>query len=149
MLTPLYVWITATLLAIFVGALDEVSQKSAETTTVTVVEGMVNPTTHVDSPLPTSTQLCNGHASFCTRSYGNITYVGTHNSPFVQQNNVAANQNLNVTQQLTDGIRMREFDEFGSLLLRRTYKTELTFFGFTVQGQTHMLNGVLHYCHTR
>ncbi|KAL1899885.1 hypothetical protein Sste5346_002751 [Sporothrix stenoceras] len=31
--------------------------------------------------------------------------VGAHNSPFVQRNNLAANQNLPVTQQLDDGIR--------------------------------------------
>lgn len=99
MLTPLFVW---ALLAIFVGALSEAL---AETTTVTVVEGT---TTYVDSPSPTATQLCNGHASFCTRSYGNITYVGAHNSPFVKENNVASNQNLDVTQQLTAGIRMCE-----------------------------------------
>lgn len=70
-----------------------------------------------------NTQPCNGYVEFCTRSYGNITYVAAHNSPFVMQNNVAANQNLEVAQQLDDGIRM-------------------------LQGQIHELNGILHYCHT-
>lgn len=102
MSTPRFVWIAATLLAIFVGVFGQVSQKSAETATGTVVE------TSVGSPLPTSTQSCNGHASFCTRSYGNITYVGTHNSPFVKEGSVSANQDLDVTQQLTDGVRMCE-----------------------------------------
>lgn len=58
---------------------------------------------------PTNTQPCNQHIEFCKRSYGNITNVGTHNSPFVRENNAAANQHLDVTTQLDDGIRMRTY----------------------------------------
>ncbi|KAF8473958.1 PLC-like phosphodiesterase [Kalaharituber pfeilii] len=73
--------------------------------------------------VPTNTQPCNGYTEFCARSYGNITYVGAHNSPFVKKNNAAANQNLEVAVQLDDGIRM-------------------------LQGQTHEVNDTLYYCHT-
>ncbi|OQD84327.1 hypothetical protein PENANT_c013G09907 [Penicillium antarcticum] len=55
------------------------------------------------SSLATAT-TCNGHAEYCTRSYSNITFVGSHDSPFVgplpQQN-----QNIDVTAQLDMGIR--------------------------------------------
>lgn len=63
---------------------------------------------------PENTQPCNLHVEFCGRSYGNITYVGAHNSPFTRENSAAANQHLDTTTQLNDGIRMRmyypEFD---------------------------------------
>ncbi|KAH0613234.1 uncharacterized protein H6S33_009614 [Morchella sextelata] len=73
--------------------------------------------------LPTNTQPCNLYVEFCTRLYSNVTYIGTHNSPFVRQSNAAANQELDVETQLNDGIRM-------------------------LQGQTHMVNNTLYYCHT-
>lgn len=50
-------------------------------------------------------QPCNNYPEFCTRKYSNITNIAAHNSPFVRPNNVAANQVLDVTQQLDDGIR--------------------------------------------
>ena len=53
-----------------------------------------------------NTQPCNGYPELCTRKYSNITMVAAHNSPFVKQGNVAANQVLDVTTQLNDGIRM-------------------------------------------
>lgn len=59
------------------------------------------------STLPTNTQPCNLYVEFCTRLYSNVTYIGTHNSPFVRQSNAAANQELDVETQLNDGIRMR------------------------------------------
>ncbi|KAF8248282.1 hypothetical protein K440DRAFT_679928 [Wilcoxina mikolae CBS 423.85] len=73
------------------------------------------------APSPMNTQACNQYLEYCNRSYGNITYVGAHNSPFVRQNNAASNQRLEVTTQLNDGIRMR---------------------------QTHKVNDTLYYCHT-
>ncbi|KAI5857114.1 PLC-like phosphodiesterase [Tricharina praecox] len=80
------------------------------------------PTT-TEPPGPVNTQPCNLYVEFCTRSYGNITYVGTHNSPFVRQNNAASNQRLDVVAQLNDGVRM-------------------------LQGQAHKANGTMYYCHT-
>lgn len=75
------------------------------------------------SAAPTNTQPCNNYPEFCTRKYSNITYIGAHNSPFVNPNSAAANQALRVTKQLNDGIRM-------------------------LQGQTHWVNNTIFYCHT-
>ena len=55
-----------------------------------------------------NTQPCNGYTEFCARKYSNITMVAAHNSPFVKPGNAAANQVLQVTDQLDDGIRMRK-----------------------------------------
>lgn len=62
-----------------------------------------------------NTQPCNGHAEFCARKYSNITMVAAHNSPFVKPGNAAANQALDVTAQLDDGIRMRKLPDRRSL----------------------------------
>ncbi|KAI4131693.1 MAG: hypothetical protein LQ338_001094 [Usnochroma carphineum] len=75
------------------------------------------------SAQPTNTQPCNNYPELCTRRYSNITEVAAHNSPFVAPNNAAANQALGVIDQLNDGIRM-------------------------LQGQTHLVNGTIYYCHT-
>lgn len=64
----------------------------------------IPPTVNTTTPL-TNITVCNGYAELCSRKYSNVTMVGAHNSPFVQRNNLAANQNLPVTQQLDDGIR--------------------------------------------
>ncbi|KAJ5245904.1 hypothetical protein N7468_000887 [Penicillium chermesinum] len=47
---------------------------------------------------------CNGRSEYCTRSYSNITFVGSHDSAFVGDL-PTQNQNLNVTAQLDLGIR--------------------------------------------
>ena len=75
------------------------------------------------SAQPTNTQPCNGYPQFCNRKFSNITYVAAHNSPFIQQNNAARNQMLEVTSQLDDGIRMLQF-------------------------QTHYVNDTVYLCHT-
>lgn len=56
-----------------------------------------------------NTRPCNNYPEFCTRKYSNITMVAAHNSPFVRKNNIAANQVLDVTTQLNDGIRTRKY----------------------------------------
>lgn len=56
-----------------------------------------------------NTQPCNGYPEFCAKKYSNVTMVAAHNSPFVKPGNVAANQVLDVTTQLNDGIRMCMF----------------------------------------
>ncbi|PCH34019.1 PLC-like phosphodiesterase [Wolfiporia cocos MD-104 SS10] len=66
---------------------------------------------------------CNGHSELCDRSYGNITFVGAHDSYAVSSTSLAANQDYNVTQQLKDGIRM-------------------------LQMQTHNQSGTIQLCHT-
>jgi len=79
--------------------------------------------TTIASPRPSNTQPCNNYPELCTRKYSNITEVCAHNSPFVRPKNVAANQAYGVTQQLNDGIRV-------------------------LQGQAHIINGTMYYCHT-
>lgn len=71
----------------------------------------------------TNTVPCNSYPEFCTRKYSNITEVTAHNSPFVNPNNAASNQDYGVIAQLNDGIRM-------------------------LQGQTHFVNDTIYYCHT-
>ncbi|KAH9178731.1 PLC-like phosphodiesterase [Lactarius sanguifluus] len=66
---------------------------------------------------------CNGFSQFCDRGYGNITFVGAHNSYAVGTGNLFANQDYNVTQQLNDGIRM-------------------------LQMQAHNQGGTIQLCHT-
>lgn len=87
-----------------------------------VVGGNATATASTAAP-PKNTQPCNNYPEFCDRKYSNITEVCAHNSPFVRPRNVASNQELTVTQQLNDGIRM-------------------------LQGQAHLVNGTLYYCHT-
>jgi len=67
--------------------------------------------------------VCNGYSELCDKSYGNVSYVGTHDSYAVGVNNLAANQDYNVTQQLTDGVRM-------------------------LQMQAHNNSGTIQLCHT-
>lgn len=63
-----------------------------------------------------NTRPCNNYPEFCTRKYSNITMVAAHNSPFVRKNNIAANQVLDVTTQLNDGIRTRKWSRSHSIL---------------------------------
>ncbi|KAI9701571.1 MAG: hypothetical protein M1836_001627 [Candelina mexicana] len=75
------------------------------------------------SEMPTNTQPCNNWPEFCERKYSNITEVTAHNSMFVRPGNAASNQELEVIAQLNDGIRM-------------------------LQGQSHLVNGTMYFCHT-
>ena len=75
------------------------------------------------SAQPRNTQPCNNYPELCSRKYSNITFITAHNSPFVNPNNAAANQDYGVIAQLNDGIRM-------------------------LQGQTHFANNEIYYCHT-
>ncbi|PPQ97679.1 hypothetical protein CVT26_001862, partial [Gymnopilus dilepis] len=69
-------------------------------------------------------QLCNGHAELCDRKYGNVTFLGSHDSfafsgnPFA----LARTQEVDLLTQLGDGVRL-------------------------LQAQSHMNNGKLHFCH--
>jgi len=67
--------------------------------------------------------VCNGHAEFCSRSYGNVSYIGAHDSYAVGSTNLAANQDYDVTQQLNDGIRLLQVqahNEPGAITLCHT-----------------------------
>ncbi|KAK7680522.1 hypothetical protein QCA50_016303 [Cerrena zonata] len=67
--------------------------------------------------------VCNGHAELCDKSFGNVTFVGAHNSYAVGVNNLATNQDYDISQQLKDGIRM-------------------------LQMQAHNQDGTIQLCHT-
>ncbi|CAG7945538.1 unnamed protein product [Penicillium salamii] len=62
---------------------------------------------------------CNGHSEYRTRSYSNITFVGSHDSPFVgplpQQN-----QNIDIKAQLDMGIRYLQAQTHHSVLDKKT-----------------------------
>lgn len=69
--------------------------------------------------------VCNGHAELCDRKYGNITFLGAHDS-FAHSSNpfaLSRTQEVNITEQLNLGARL-------------------------LQAQSHMNNGKLHFCHT-
>ncbi|KAI1306241.1 PLC-like phosphodiesterase [Xylaria venustula] len=72
--------------------------------TTTTLSGNASTTT-ISAPSSVNTQPCNNYVEFCTRKYSNITEVACHNSPFLTPNNIAANQQYDVTQQLDDGVR--------------------------------------------
>lgn len=68
--------------------------------------------------------VCNGFAQLCSQGYGNVTYVGAHDSYAIgSTSQLGANQDQSVTQQLEDGIRM-------------------------LQMQAHVQNGQIYLCHT-
>ena len=78
------------------------------------------------SPLPSKrATVCNGRAEFCDRSYGNITFIGSHDSYAFDDNafDLSRNQEVDVTSQLDLGVRL-------------------------LQAQSHMRGGKLHFCHT-
>ncbi|KAI3325992.1 PLC-like phosphodiesterase [Xylariaceae sp. AK1471] len=72
--------------------------------TTTTPPGNVSTTVSSMAP-PKNTQPCNNYLEFCTRKYSNITEIACHNSPFITPNNIAANQQYDVAQQLDDGVR--------------------------------------------
>ncbi|KAI0913821.1 PLC-like phosphodiesterase [Ustulina deusta] len=88
--------------------------RTTPTDTVTLLTGSARTTTTLSgnastatssAPSSANTQACNNYVEFCTRRYSNITEVACHNSPFLTPNNIAANQEYDVTQQLDDGVR--------------------------------------------
>jgi hypothetical protein len=72
-----------------------------------------------------SEQLCNGRAEFCERKYGNITFVGAHDSFAASVNPFALSrtQEVDVATQLRMGVRL-------------------------LQAQAHMDGKDLNFCHT-
>ncbi|MCJ1295176.1 hypothetical protein MMC34_006738 [Xylographa carneopallida] len=95
------------------------SSPTTSTTAILVAKGTSTPSVpSVRSNIP-----CNGYSELCYRQYSNITYIGAHNSPFDIPSNLASNQDYGVIEQLNDGIRM-------------------------LQGQTHVVNDTIYFCHT-
>ncbi|KAJ7266858.1 PLC-like phosphodiesterase [Mycena haematopus] len=69
--------------------------------------------------------VCNGHTELCGRSYGNVTFVGSHDS-FANSEDplaLARDQEVDIPSQLNLGVRL-------------------------LQAQSHISDGVLHFCHT-
>ncbi|KAI0633661.1 PLC-like phosphodiesterase [Trametes polyzona] len=69
--------------------------------------------------------VCNGHAELCNRSYGNVTFFGSHDSFAFSKDPLALarDQEVDIPTQLGLGVRL-------------------------LQAQSHVNNGVLHFCHT-
>ncbi|KAJ7163764.1 PLC-like phosphodiesterase [Mycena filopes] len=69
--------------------------------------------------------VCNGHAELCNRSYGNVTFVGAHDSFAFSKDPLALarDQEVDIPSQLALGVRL-------------------------LQAQSHVSDGVLHFCHT-
>ncbi|KAI0885548.1 PLC-like phosphodiesterase [Annulohypoxylon maeteangense] len=84
---------------------DTVTFLTGSAATTTTLAGNFSSSTTSAIPTVTNTQPCNNYAEFCTRKYSNITNVACHNSPFTTSNNLAANQQYDVTAQLNDGVR--------------------------------------------
>lgn len=63
----------------------------------------------------TTAKTCNGRPEYCNRSYSNITFIGSHDSPFVgklpQQN-----QNIGIKAQLDMGIRYLQAQTHHSII---------------------------------
>lgn len=78
-----------------------------------------------------TTIACNNSPDLCSRAYSNITQLGAHDSPFLNNASavnsitfgVAGNQNVNSVAQLTAGVRL-------------------------LTAQVHNNNGAWHLCHT-
>lgn len=92
------------------NATDSISTGSSTTVTLSLLggNGTSTGTRTSTAATATNTQPCNNYPEFCSKRYSNITQVAAHNSPFVRKGNAASNQQLDVTYQLNDGIRMRK-----------------------------------------
>jgi len=100
------------------------STRVAAQAALAVLAPFLLPTTTVSAlSLQGRATTCNGHPELCSRLYSNVSFVGAHDSYAVGVNNLATNQDYDVTQQLNDGIRM-------------------------LQMQAHNQSGVIRLCHT-
>ncbi|KAI0768708.1 PLC-like phosphodiesterase [Trametes elegans] len=69
--------------------------------------------------------VCNGHAELCDRKYGNVTFLGSHDSFAFSEDPLALarDQEVDIPSQLQLGVRL-------------------------LQAQAHVNDDVLHFCHT-
>ncbi|KAJ5838615.1 uncharacterized protein N7525_003803 [Penicillium rubens] len=84
--------------------------------TDTLVQRASQSSAYISSPsMSTRAATCNGHSEYCTRSYSNITFIGSHDSAFVgplpQQN-----QNIDIEAQLDMGIRYLQVQTHRSVI---------------------------------
>ncbi|EFI26548.1 hypothetical protein CC1G_15761 [Coprinopsis cinerea okayama7 len=92
---------------------------------VNVVERMGGVMDEVVQRQSSDEKACNGHPELCDRKYGNVTFLGSHDS-FADSPHFYAlsrTQEVPLEAQMKMGVRM-------------------------LQAQSHMKNGVLHFCHT-
>lgn len=90
------------------GTSADVTYLTGSVTSSTSLAGnfSASSSTTAAAPRPTNTTPCNGWVEFCDRKYSNVSMVAAHNSPFVRPGNTASNQQLDVTAQLDDGVRL-------------------------------------------
>jgi hypothetical protein len=62
------------------------------------------------NPLTKRTTACNNSPDLCSKTYGEITHLGAHDSPFVRDastsNSLAGDQFYDTTTQLSAGVRL-------------------------------------------
>jgi len=77
------------------------------------------------TPVASRQMACNGHAELCDRSYGNVTFIGAHDSYAFSSDPLALarDQSVDIPTQLSLGVRL-------------------------LQAQAHMNDGDIHFCHT-
>lgn len=63
----------------------------------------------------TAATTCNGRTEYCTRSYSNITFMGSHDSPFVGEF-PQQNQDIDIQAQLDKGIRFLQAQTHHAIL---------------------------------
>ncbi|KAI0969265.1 PLC-like phosphodiesterase [Xylaria arbuscula] len=102
-------------------------QASNVLSTVTTASPVATAQAASTSSSSSSSVACNNSPDLCSRSYGNITHMGAHDSAFLRDsstgNSVAGTQYYNATVALDAGIRL-------------------------LQAQVHDLNGTIELCHT-
>ncbi|KAL4785289.1 PLC-like phosphodiesterase [Aspergillus varians] len=85
------------------------------------------PLAAANSLTPRNSTACNNSPSLCSKSYGDITHLGAHDSPFLRDdstdNSIFGNQYYNTTVQLEAGVRL-------------------------VSAQVHKSNSQWHLCHS-
>ncbi|KAL8904461.1 MAG: hypothetical protein Q9207_003259 [Kuettlingeria erythrocarpa] len=85
-----------------------------------IVDQLTRATTHIRTQAQTG---CNGRQEYCTRKYSNITYMATHDAPFIGVLPME-NQNVDIPTQLDAGIRFLQaqthHNAFGKLSLCHT-----------------------------
>ncbi|KAF6751921.1 PLC-like phosphodiesterase [Ephemerocybe angulata] len=92
---------------------------------ILLLVGLLAPATDALYLLRKRATVCNGRSELCDRRYGNTTFLTAHNSFGFSSNPLALarNQEVDVQSQLNLGAR-------------------------TLQGQAHLENGQLRFCHT-
>ncbi|TEB26197.1 hypothetical protein FA13DRAFT_1737598 [Coprinellus micaceus] len=92
---------------------------------ILLLVGLLAPSTEALYLLRKRATVCNGRSELCDRRYGNTTFLTAHNSFAFSSNPLALarNQVVDIPSQMNIGARV-------------------------LQGQAHMVNGKLRFCHT-